>query len=210
MASAILFHGPSARQMALTTASQLGVLAHPPIGDEGLKVDDARLAVALLFQPPLSEHTGIIVIGPLDDIPPKSADVLLKSLEEPHPSVRALLWANDIGGVRPTIRSRCLDQWAPPAPGWLTPSDDDLEEAARNLASAALHGQVAALPPLIARLKGKEWRGLAILVEALSLPPISPDKISLWERIRALLSTSAGGSTTPPGQVEILAALLGV
>jgi hypothetical protein len=196
--------------MALVTASQLGVLAHPPIGDEGLKVDDARLAVALLYQPPLSEHTGCIVIGPLDDIAPKSADVLLKSLEEPHPSVRAILWAHDIGGVRPTIRSRCLDHWAPPTPEWLTPSDDDLEEAARNLTAAALRGQVEALPPLLARLKGKEWRGIAILVEALSTPPVSPDKIALWERIRALVSASAGGSQTPPGQIEILAALLGV
>lgn len=99
-----IFHGPN----ALTTSQLQLTLARPPFGTSKAEVmsfvDSARI-------PPPSTGTAIL-LGPLDDVLLGSSDVLLKTLEEnPEFGPVLALWANDIGSVSRTIRSRCLDVW---------------------------------------------------------------------------------------------------
>ncbi|MCL6516612.1 hypothetical protein [Alicyclobacillus sp.] len=66
----------------------------------------------------LRAHAGgrvVYVVHGMDDITPVAANRLLKTLEEPWPSVVALLTARSVRRVLPTIRSRCFLFPLPPA-----------------------------------------------------------------------------------------------
>jgi len=182
MLSCLLFHGPGARQHALDEASRVGVLLHEPFGEDGLKVDAARLIVGLLQSAPIGIDLGSLVIGPMDKVPSKSADVLLKTVEEPPDFARLILWATDLGGVRDTIRSRCLPIWCP-ATGF-EPVDEELEATARELLQASLDGRYFDVPLLVAKMKGKEAELLAEVAEAMTGRAYNSRTLPLWERIR--------------------------
>jgi len=180
-----LFHGPGARQCALDEAGRIGGLLHEPFGDNGLKVDEAREFVALMQVAPLGCDVGVVMAGPMDDTRGlKSADALLKSIEQPNQYVRPVLWAADLGGVKGTIRSRCLPVWCPPT--GFEPADEELEEAARELLTAALAGQVFAVPALVASMKGKERELLGEVADAMTVLLDDPKVLSLWGRVRAV------------------------
>lgn len=181
--SAVIYHGPGARQFALDEAGRLGRLLHPPFGDKGLKVDEARKAVELLQSVPIGEDLGVVVIGPLDKAPPKSADVLLKIVEEFTEYVRPVLWADDLGGVRPTIQSRCLDVWCP-ATGF-EPVDEELQGLARQLLTASLQGRYYEVPTLVSQIKDRRVEALGVVAEAMSAMTDDPKVLPLWERVRA-------------------------
>lgn len=84
-------------------------LVHEPITN--LKVDGVRLLVSLFTQ--VYPHKNpCLVAGPLDEADPSALDILLKRIEEPTPNSPTLfLWANDLGGVPDTIRSRCGEKF---------------------------------------------------------------------------------------------------
>jgi DNA polymerase-3 subunit delta' len=201
-----LYHGHGARQATLLEAGRLGRLLHEPLGDEGLKVDEAREFVSLLQYPPVGEHCGVVIAGPLDHALPKSTDVLLKSIEEPPLYVVPVLWATDLGGVASTIRSRCLPIWCPNVePGT---GDELVEGTARELLQAVLSGNLGQVPVLIQRVKstpkqrGREPELIAEVVEAMTLLSSDPKVRSLWERVREL---AVWRNPTP---VEVLTAFL--
>lgn len=198
--SALIFHGPGARQHVLDEAARVGRLLAPPFGEDGLKVDQAREAVALIQSVPLGLNLGVVVIGPLDLAAPKSADVLLKVVEEFHEFVRPMLWAHDLGGVRGTIQSRCLDVWCP-ATG-LEIRDEELEEAARELLNANLNGQFYKVPAVVSKMKGKELELLGEVAEAMTVMLDNPLVLPLWERVRA---TSMWRNPTP---MEVISTFL--
>ena len=182
-ASCLLLHGPGARQAALDEANRLGRLVAPPFGDEGLKVADAREIVLLLLNTPVGNDLGVVIVGPVDEAWPKASDVLLKRLEEfPGEVVRPVLWANDIGGVSPTVRSRCIDRWVP---GSLDDEevDDALVDGVHALVAATLDGDWYRVPGLLRDLKGKEQQVLDLAAGALADNP-HPDCFALWERLR--------------------------
>ena len=85
-----------------------------PISD--LKVDGVRKLLTLFTQ--VHPHNNpCLVAGPLDEADPSTLDILLKRIEEPTPnSPTLILWANDLGSVPSTIRSRCGEKfyYAPP------------------------------------------------------------------------------------------------
>lgn len=201
-----LFHGPGARQTAINEATRLGRLLHEPFGDEGLKVDDAREFVLLMQCPPVGEDSGVVIAGPLDHAAPKSTDVLLKSIEEPPPYVHPLLWATDLGGVAPTIQSRCLPIWCPVGPN--LPGDDELEGTARELLNAVLAGRLDLVPVLVAKVKStgklrsREPELVAEVVEAMTVMMDNPKVLALWERIREL------AAWRNPTQIEVVSAFL--
>ena len=183
MTSCVLYHGPGAAQTALDEAGRHGRLLHEPFGDEkGLKVDAARELVSLLLAPPIGVDSGVVVVGPMDKVAPRSADVLLKTVEEPPDYARLILWARDLGGVRKTIQSRCLPVWCPPT--GFEETDEELEEVARELLQSVLSERVFEIPEHIKKMKGREKELLAEVAEAMSAMPDVPMVLDLWERVR--------------------------
>jgi len=230
MSSCQLFHGPGARQAALDKAKKIGRLIAPPFGDDGLSVGrskpsdppGAREIVELLLSVPVGEEIGVVVIGPVDNAKSlKAMDALLKSIEEiPSPYMQPILWAEDLGGVISTIRSRCLETWAPGS----TAENPELLKLARLIVDNVLANRFYSLPSDIASLKTlKEGSDIApetledddpkktrfkggdlleaiadILAENLE----DPNRRLFWERIRKV------ARYRNPTQVEIVAALV--
>ncbi len=204
MSSCILFHGPGARAEALEEAYRIGHLMAPPMGDDGLKVDEAREAVSLLQTSPLS-GVGCLVIGPMDYSNKKSSDVLLKVVEEfDGEYVHPILWAKDLEDVHPTLRSRCLDRWV-----WVDPADledpdeddDELEHAGRELVRASLSGELWLIPELVTKQSKKLNELLEVMANAIAADP-TVENLTLWESLRQ------AARYRNPTAIEIIAACL--
>jgi hypothetical protein len=211
--SPILFYGPGARQAALNQAVSMGKLLRDPIGDEGLKVDQAREVAELLMSAPVGEEIGVLVVGPLDNATSgKSSDALLKSLEEPSPYMQAVLWADDLGGVPPTIRSRCLDRFAPPGAEEESEVEDMTPQTAYLLVQASLTSDYATLVEQITNLTAKDGdkvqeklnRMVDAIAAILGESQKDPEKRVLWERWRKV------ALWRNPTAMELLGALVGV
>lgn len=202
MMSCLLFHGPGARQRALDEAGSRGRLLHEPFGDSGLKVDEARLFVNLLYTPPIGTDVGVLIAGPMDKAAPKSSDVLLKSIEEFGEYVFPILWATDLGGVRGTIRSRCLPVWSPPT--GFEPEDPELEEAAQELVQAVLTGKPYMVPPVVQKMKGREHELLMAACEGMAAMSSVPSILAQWEKVR---EAARWRNPTP---LEVIAAFMPV
>lgn len=204
--SCLLFHGPNARQEALNQAHRTGRLLVPPLGDDGLKIDDVREIADLLLSTPVGDQTGVVVVGPMDHASPKAGDGLLKSIEEFADVVAPILWATDLGGVSPTIRSRCLAKWCPALKGGAQMIDDDpVEEDGRLLAEAALTGQVWKIAPLVKKYNTKEYKRLddliSVVVSVFALST-NPKALVLWDQLREVLKYNN------PQMIEIIAGLM--
>jgi len=206
MGSTVLMYGPGARQAALAEAHKQGRLLAPPFGDEGLKMDQAREIVSLLKSTPVGSAVGVVVVGPLDQTSRQAAqvekvnDAFLKIIEEPAEWTKAVLWAHDLEGVRPTIRSRCLPRWCPD----FNPDemDDELEAGGRDLVRAALTpDRYYEIPKLVKQFPGREHELLAVMAEAIHGNP-TPEASFLWERLRRV------AEFLNPTAIELVAALL--
>ena len=206
MASCLLYHGPDARSAALKKAEEAGRLLAPPFGDEGLKVDEAREAMSLLFSTPVGTKIGVVVIGPMDQANPKASDVLLKRVEDFEADiVLPILWAHDIGGVSLTIRSRCLAHWAPRTV--VSAEDEALKAAGQDAIGAVLNGDFYLIPGAVEKGKGKEIELLGYMTDALYNRPEGDEKSLkrirvLWERLRPVTRRRN------PTPIEIIAALV--
>lgn len=182
---AVLHHGPGARLAAVQEADRIGTVLRSPVGDDGLKVAEAREIVQLLARPTLAK-LGVVVVGPIDQANVNASDALLKSLEDPPSKYTTLvLWAHDLGEVKDTIRSRCFDRWAPGDPG---DSDDDfdeeLEQDARDMLRSVQLGNLWMIPE-IAKRRSKETREmLRAIVELLATEIEQPENRHLWEQLR--------------------------
>jgi len=194
--SAVLLHGPGARDEALVLAARLGRILRQPVGDDGLKIADSREIVDLLSSAPAGDGPGSLVIGPMDRANRMVSDALLKSLEEfDDRTVRPVLWAADEGDVSPTIRSRCLQRWCPASAD--TPEDDDA--LGRAVLDAAARRDAAAL---IEATREKEPREV---LDSLSraLARVRCDGVwHIWNSAREVLGSRE------PTMTEVLAALL--
>ena len=182
--SCVLYHGPGAKDFAIAEANRIGRLVCPPIGDGGLKVDDARSITELLMSVPTGELVGVVIIGPMDEANPKSSDTLLKCLEEfPGEYTVPMLWANDLGSVAMTIRSRCLEKWVP-ALG--DKDDDNLVTAAFKIIDAVTKADPMAAIDAMRTFDKREGELIAALSEALSTDLDRPDYRDIWERLRVV------------------------
>jgi len=203
VSSCILFHGPGARQAALDKARDVGQLAAPPFGDGGLKADEAREAVSTLLNGSISFLVQVVVVGPMDEATPQASDVLLKRVEEFRGDiVQPILWANDLGEVTPTIRSRCIDYWSP-ATGEEV-DDDGIMSAAWELVNLTRAKEGAPIPELVKRYSKELHQLLNALAEVLASDMDKPDALFLWEKLR--LATLWKN----PRPAEVTAALLEV
>lgn len=179
--SAVLFHGPTAYDRAMEFADELGRMIHEPFGEEGLKIDESREIIALMSNTPLGDKPGVLVIGPMDHAWPAATDVLLKTLEDFDPKVlRPVLWAHDEGGVRGTIRSRCLRQWCPGE----EVVDEEMLELAKALVDASLDGNRAVVLETLRDMTGDV---LIAATQVLRRRPTGAREVRLWGKIREVL-----------------------
>lgn len=182
--SAILFHGPGAQIVAHQRAEELGRLLHEPFGLEGLKIAESREIVELMGGTPLGDVPGVLIIGPMDHAWPASTDVLLKTLEEFDGRVlRPVLWAWDEGGVRGTIRSRCLRQWCPGP----EVEDEVLLAQIRDLLDSSLVGDRVRVLEILKEGKGQEDLFLGAAAQLLRARTMGSRELVLWERVREAL-----------------------
>ena len=209
-----LYHGGGSRKAAMAFAAETGRLIHPPFGydlpdDKNkrktikyLSADDAREIVTLCLSTPVGSKVGVLVIGPMDRSAPKSADVLLKTVED-YDSERVvpILWAFDVEGVRPTIRSRCHplfvagDETSPDLSPQMV-SDAQRAVHAALMVPCRTWEVIVALQPY----KGKENELLAAMVAAIPLG--STTGLKMWERLRKV------AMLYNPSWIELLAATL--
>jgi hypothetical protein len=178
---------------------------HEPLGEAGLKVDEARLAVKLLATVPVGTEKGVLVVGPIEMANAKAADVMLKSIEEfDERFIQPILWTHDLGGVSPTIKSRCLDRWAPSLDE--IPDDDELVAAGYDLIQASQEREYWRLSEIVSRYikthKGGEYDLLRAAADALYTQLDGDENRQLWQQIRK------AASNRNPTAIEITAAFL--
>ena len=204
MASCLLLHGPGARSAALKKAKEIGHLIAPPFGDGGLKVEEAREAMGHLLSTPLQETIGVLILGPMDEVSPKVADLMLKSIEEFHGDVvQPILWANDLGGVPLTIQSRCLDTWCPATGDIKIDEKDETPGLAWDLIEKARAGDPHGMPGVLKGFEDKNTqRLLGALIEVIFGDLADEKNRNLWRNLREVSCQSN------PKPVEVLAVLM--
>ena len=187
-----LYHGPEARDKAVSHSLKAGRPVSEPVGDQGLKVDDSRVIVNLAGDPGVGDKPPTLVVGPLDKATPEASDALLKTLEDlSEAPLQIILWADHLSGVSATIRSRTWERWCPASRTYLS-SLAHLEKPAQNLAEAVVRGDGPSVLGTLAEA-GKEWPEL---LEALCL--VLPNHLggsleerervlSVWEKVRDIL-----------------------
>jgi hypothetical protein len=197
MNSCLLYHGPDVESAVLQKAESIGrVLAS--FGKEGLKVDDARQIISLLGTKPVGDKKGVVLIGPMELANVKASDVLLKSIEETNDFVQPVLWANDIGGVVSTIRSRCISIWVPS----VKEVPESWVKIGREIIDACLNQQYYLIPKLIEKSEMKEVILLEVFAYVLA-NAFDEKSRQLWKSLRSVCKY------TNPTKVEILSALVG-
>jgi len=169
-----------------------------PVGDEGLKIDDARSIVEMSGHVSVGDRVNTLVVGPLDRARQAATDALLKTIEEFDPDVfRPVLWAQDVGDVSPTIQSRCRAVWCP---GDEEYAEEDLA-IARDLVDASLEGDRARVISTWKDMDHVEVLGAVAKVLA-SRAPLDVPAVALWGRVRSCLRLEA------PTKYEVLVVFL--
>lgn len=183
--SCLLFHGPRAQDRAAEAASTwgtvLGSFGHPV---EGLNTEVIRTAYSHLNQPSLGDKKGSIVLGPIDILTVDGIeDILLKSLEEYKGSWnRPFLWAFDLGEVRPTIRSRCLDVWSPGQA-----AGSGARKQAEEIVFACLSGSATGIMDSLHDWKENRKQVIPEIAAVLA-SGLSMKHLKLWRKLRPLMS----------------------
>ena len=184
MLSVVIFHGPSAYDQALEKSLTPGFRPiHSPMGGGGLKKEEAQRVVELVSQPPIGDSIGTLVVGPMDLATVASQDSLLKSIEDGRDQhVILILWANDLGEVKSTIRSRCVSIWCPGTPRL----DDELLQLAEGVLVALSKKNLFEITLLLEKIKSREAEFLRVLLTLLGEEP--QKHLSLWGSLRPLCS----------------------
>lgn len=205
MGSVVLYHGPGSESAARKAARDHGLVIPFGTSGEALKKGDAREVVALLSQTPVGSRAWGVVIGPLDEVSAAVGDVLLKTIEEFNPEgIRPFLWARDLGGVIPTIRSRCLQEFIPGV--------DERIALCRPQADKLLKSYIQKnwtdIVDSLKESKGEEEFVLLALVEAiqerLGDETVQKELLALWGSLRELFEIREA----PMTHARILSAFL--
>lgn len=176
-----LVHGPQAHDKAIVLVkTKYDSKILEDLGKDGLKAQEARDLVNLLQSNPLGGPYAII-IGPIDLAADKSCDVLLKTLEEGTYAVKCVLWANDLGSVRPTVKSRCIPIWS----GGTSLLDPTLLADVRMIYLYAKEGKWASLLSLLDKYDKSDYDVTLYLAEVLY-----QENLDYWDELRELLSHS--------------------
>ena len=177
-----LFHGPNAENAALEAAESYGKILAVLGSEKGVRKNDSREMIALHNAPPASDSFGSVVIGPMDLATVEASDSLLKVVEEPCAYVKPFLWANDLGEVSKTIRSRCHAVW-------VYGTDKPKSEISADLIDQAVGGCGIATAELLTKYTPKET--LDAVISRLSETGISPRAWALYKATLGNESVSA-------------------
>lgn len=185
-----LFHGPEARDRAVQKVLLEGRLVCDPVGDKGLRVEDSRRVVEISLNPGVGDKPPYVVIGPLDAATPEASDALLKTLEEvENTPLRIVLWADYLGEVIPTIRSRTHAVWCPPGKTWLDPLAWKEDQAKALL--KAWRGEDWVKVIGILSEEGKDWqdciRALCGILPGFLKDGEEEKLLELWGSLREIL-----------------------
>lgn len=193
--SVVLYHGPGSEGEARKQSHLHGLVV--PFGTgEALKKDDVRDLVSLLNQTPVGSKPWGVVVGPLDEISPSVGDVLLKTVEEFNPMcIRPFLWARDLGGVLPTLRSRCLHEFVAGEDSRVSVS----RPQADKLLKAYTQKNWTDIVSELKESKGDEEFVLLALVEAVQERLLAGrdtgEMLVLWRSLRSFFETREAPST---------------
>ena len=154
---------------------------------------------------PLASDHKVAILEEIHRLTPDAANSLLKPLEEPGPHAKLVLTTSAIGGVLPTILSRCLAvPCSLPEPGDL---EAELPGADPALVRLAL-GSPGELGPMIT----KPAPFLALIAFAEEFRTAGPEKaLVLTDRLRAIAETLPGDLGARSGNaraLELLARLV--
>ena len=198
-----LYHGPTAKSSALSKVLELGKLearygespspvwlaedsSRTEANYHGLYVVEAREIVQRVMLVPAS-YTAVFLLGPMCNTGSEdAADVLLKTLEDPPPHVRIVLWAWDIGSVRPPILSRTRPVWCCGTQA-LHPDVVGLIPHAKVAVSSWLSGDYTAAC-LLTKEHAKKDPIAWIHAVSSCLPRSGKAVLPLWADLRELLS----------------------
>lgn len=193
-----LFHGPSSRDRAVQKSEECSRPISDPVGDRGLKVDDARSIVDLANNGGVGDLPPSVVVGPIDAATPEAADALLKTLEDlSEAPLKIVLWADHLTEVVPTIRSRTREVWCPAGPTYLS-SHAHLEDDAKVLLKAIVTKDALKILGALEASLDKDWILLfQALCDEMSKGLEGSDHLTLletWGRMRRAMD--GVGSTT--------------
>ncbi len=160
---------PQSMRIALQWNEDESSLAAGTKPSKVIRVADARSAIHWSHQTPSRGRAKVLIIYPAASLNTESANSLLKTLEEPAPSLRIILCADDPQALMPTLRSRC-QLWSmhlPPAPDslkWL--QDQGLPATEASALLKAFGGSpLAAWAAHQAGISAKEWYHLPTCVQ---------------------------------------------
>jgi DNA polymerase-3 subunit delta' len=168
---------PQAAQLAAGSCPDFHVLA-PVEGKKSISREQVDQLLQVLRR--TADTQRVVVVDSIDELSLNTPNLLLKALEEPRPGITFILLSHQLGGVLPTIRSRCrLLRFTPlgsadalavkaahPAEG--KESRDDLDALLRELAETPDFGHAEAYRKIsLLRQKQKEMNlPVALAVEA--------------------------------------------
>ncbi len=191
--TALLFHGPASLEQAKQQQKQLGYVASPPLGEAGLKVDQARELVQLVSMPSIGDTVGSVIVGPMDLASPSASDKLLKTLESLEADqVQPLLWAKDLANVRSTVVSRCEQVWCNGSDTAEVP--DSVVHLAFDIVKAAIARDVPRVIELLS--EGVKDVDIAQLAQQMSMAVSvemrnpGPQAFRVWYALREILKST--------------------
>ena len=180
-----LFYGEGAEDKALEAAENYGKIIKVLGTEKGVRKDDSREMNLIHNAPPVSDYLGAVVIGPMDLATVDASDALLKVIEEPSDLSLPFLWANDVGQVSKTIRSRCRCVWVYQA------SEDYEYPCDLDLLDQAMAGDGLAIAELL--INGDPKKIMEAAVYRLSARQVSTHQ---WQSYKAVLGSETTASVS--------------
>ena len=118
----------------------------------GITADQARELIRWVSLAPWASGHKVAILAEADKVTEPTADILLKTLEEPPDNVTIILVTARPQDLLPTVRSRCQEVHIPPF------SDDELVSllASRNLSAEDVRG-------VLAPANGNFWEAMVLL-----------------------------------------------
>ena len=125
-----------------------------PRGPATIAVDDVRTLIESTHLTIADGSWRVVIIDATDSLNRSSANTLLKLIEEPPPRTVLFIISHQVGGVLPTIRSRCLR---------LPFAGIEDQDVARILAARRPDADADAIGQAVRLSAGSPGRGIALL-----------------------------------------------